>query len=331
MQYDPRSILVVDASHFGKALLMLPAMQALRDAYPQTYILAAVSKAMSELLNAFQLSDEVIELGVIKPAEQNYGSAINRLLRLMRSTNRSDFDFVVDFAPKMETQIASRLTWRTRHVTPARFTNLFDTLLRRKTVSVKNHAADCAVALKKIGVKHIAEEFAFALRHEDGQRFEEVLKRGGFRGAEPIVVFYSTPGAQAWPMERFSEMAFRLVNNFAARIVVVDEPFTNEFTKAIKTSLPKGAITVSSPSALDFLAALARASLVITDERGVAKSARDLHAPVIELADAPSPFTDSDSHRVLRSSSRPRISTDEVYEAASEMIQEGRTLTLFRR
>lgn len=331
MQYDPRSILVVDASHFGKALLMLPAMQALRDTYPETFILAAVSKAMSELLKAFQLSDETIELGVIKPAEQNYASAVTRLLRLMRSTNHSDYDFVVDFAPKLETQIASRLTWRTRHVTPSRLSNLFDTLLKRKTISVKDHGADCAVALKKIGVNTIAEGFAFSLRHEDGQRFEEALKRAGFRGAEPIVVFYSTPGPQAWSLEKFSEMAYRLVNNFAARIVVVDEPYTNEFTRALKTTLPKGAISISSPSALDFLAALARPSLVITDERGVAKTARDLHVPVIELADAPSPFAASDAHRVLRSSSRARILTDEVYEAACEMIQEGRTLTLFRR
>jgi ADP-heptose:LPS heptosyltransferase len=331
MQYDPHSILVVDASPFGEALLMLPAMRALRDAFPETYILAAVSKAMSELLKAFQLSDETLELGVIKSAEQNYAGVVKRLLRLMRNTNQRDYDFVVDFAPKMETQIASRLTWRTRHVTPSRFFNLFDTLLKRKTLVGKDHAADCAFALKKIGVKDIAEDFAFSLRHEDGQRFEETLKRGGFRGAEPIIVFYSTPGAQAWSLEKFSEMAYRLTNNFAARMVVVDEPFTNEFTRALKTSLPKGAINITSPSALDFLAALARASLVITDESGVAKTARDLHAPVIELADGPSPFASSEAHRVLRSSSRSRISTDEVYEAASEMIQEGRTLTLFRR
>src|SRR5689334_145802 len=99
MQYDPRSILVVDASLFGKELLQLPAMQALRDAFPETYILAATSKGISQILKAFQLCDESIELGVIKSAESDSVSAIKRLLRLMRNTNRSDFDFVLDFAP----------------------------------------------------------------------------------------------------------------------------------------------------------------------------------------------------------------------------------------
>jgi ADP-heptose:LPS heptosyltransferase len=331
MQHDPRSILVVDASAFGTALLIFPAMQALREAFPETFILAATSKGISELLKAFQLCDETVELGVIKSGEQDYASAIKRLLRLMRNTNRSDFDFVIDFAPGMETQIASRLGWRTRHVTPARFSNLIDVLLKRKAVSVKDHADNCAVALKKIGINTIAERFAFSLRNEDSHRFEDVLKRGGFRGAEPVVVFYSSLVAQAWPAEKFSEMAFRLANNFAARIVVIDEPFTQNFTRVIKSSLPKGAITLASPNAIDLLAVLARASLIITDERGVAKTAIDLDAPVIELADTPLLSGESNSHRVLRSSSRPRISTDEVYEVASEMIHEGRTHTLFRR
>jgi ADP-heptose:LPS heptosyltransferase len=333
MQVDARSILVVNASHFGRALLMLPAMQALRDAFPETFIQAAASKGLSELLKVFKLSDETLELGVIQPTEQGFGSAINRLLRLIRATNREGFDFVVDFTPRIETQIASRFAWRTRHVTPAKFSNLIDGLLKRNTTRADDHAADCAVALKKIGVNSVAERFAFPMTHEDSHRFEEVLKRGGFRGAEPVVVLYASQAgaAQGWPVGKFSEIAFRLANNFDARLVIVDEPFTQDFTRAIKTSLPKGAITITAPGAIDFLAALARASLVITDERGVAKTARDLDAPVIELAQEPSPFSESTAHRVLRSSSRHRISTEEVYEAACEIILEGRTLSLFRR
>lgn len=333
MQVDARSILVVNASPFGRALLMLPAMQALREAFPETFIQAATAKGISELLKAYHLCDATLELGVIQPTEQNFGSAIKRLLRLLRVPNGDGFDFVLDFAPKLETQIASRLGWRTRHVTPTRVSNLLDVLLKRKPTFADDHAGDCAVALKKIGIKAITERFDFTMTNAESHRFEEVLKRGGFRGAEPVVILYSSQAGAAheWPLEKFSEIAFRLANNFDARIVAVDEPFTNAFTKAIKTALPKGAITLAAPSAIDFLAALARASLVITDERGVAKTARDLHAPVIEVADAPSPFAKSSLHRVLRSSSRPRVSTEEVYAAAGEIIQEGRTLSLFQR
>ncbi len=312
---------------------MLPAMLALREAFPETFIVTAASKGLSEMLKIFKLSDKTVGLGVIKSTEQYYVNSLKRLFRLMQATNPHDFDFVIDFAPKLETQIASRLGWRTRHVTPARIINLVDVLLKRKSALANDHTADCAVALKKIGVNSIAERFAFSLTQEDSHRFEEVLKRGGFHGAQPVVVLYSSQAREAeeWPLEKFSEIAFRLVNNFDARIVVVDEPFTSDFTSAIKTSLPKGAITIPSPGAIDFLAPFARASLVITDERGVAKTARDLDAPVIELADERSPFAEKTSHRVLRSSSRLRVSTDEVYEAACEIIQEGRTLSLFRR
>jgi ADP-heptose:LPS heptosyltransferase len=333
MQYDPRSILVVDTSHFGRALLMLPAMQALREAFPQTHILTAAAKGVSELLKEFQLVDEAVDLGIIKPADQSYGSAVKRFVRLMRATNREGFDWVIDFTPRLETQIVSRLGWRTRHITPSRISNFIDAFLKRKTVPVDDHTEECAITLKKIGITAIAKRFALPLSAEASHRFEELLKRNGSRGAEPVVVLYSSQAgdAQQWSLEKYSEIAFRLVNNFQARIVVMDEPYASEFTRALKTLLPKGAISIAAPRAVDFLAALARASLVITDERGVAKMASDLDAPVIELADSPSPFDELESYRVFRSSSRNRISTDDVYETASAMIQEGRTLSLFRR
>jgi ADP-heptose:LPS heptosyltransferase len=333
MQHHPHSILVVNASHFGRALLMLPAMQALRERFPHTFILAAAAKGISELLKDFQLADETVDLGIIKPTDKSYSGAIKRFLRLMRTTNREGFDFVLDFSPKLETQIAAKLGWRARHVTPSRFANVLDVLLKRQTIFSDNHAADCAFALKKIGVRSVAERYAFPLIDTDGHRFEDLLRRSGSQGAEPVVVLYSSQvgGAHSWPLEKFSETAFRLANNFHARIVAVDEPYTNDFTKAMKASLPKGAILIAAPRSGDFLAAFARASLVITDERGVAKTAADLDAPVIEITDSPSPVVEANSYQVFRSSSPQRVSTEEVYETACAMIQEGRTLPLFRR
>jgi ADP-heptose:LPS heptosyltransferase len=308
-------------------------MRALREAFPQTFILTAAARGLSELLKDFQLADEVVDLGIIKPADPGYGSALKRLIRLLRTTNREGFDWVIDFTPRLETQIVSKLGWRTRHITPARIQNLLDVFLKRKALPVDDHAEDCAVALKKIGIQAIPRRFSFALSAEASQRFEALLHRHGSRGAEPIVVLYSSQAGDAheWGIEKFSEIAHRLANNFQARIVVMDEPHTNEFTRAMKALLPKGAISIAAPRVADYLAPLARASLLITDERGIAKTAGDLDVPVIELAASASPFGDQESYRVLRSSSLHRISTDAVYELAGELIQEGRTPSLFRR
>ena len=77
---------------------------------------------------------------------------------------------------------------------------------------------------------------------------------------------------------------------------------------------------------------MARASIVITDEPGIAQVASELNTPVVEVGDAsspkPKPFT---AHRIARSSTRARVSTDEVYDIACEMIQESRSASLFQR
>ncbi len=332
MAYDPRAILVVDVVPFGTSLLMLPALQALRDKYPESFIAVAAAKGTGDLLRASLLIDEGVDLGIIKPTEQSYGSALKRLFRLVTKTRR-EYDWAIDFSPRLETQIASRLSWRTRHITPSRLSNLIDLFLKRDGQSASDHLSACASALKKVGISHIEPRFALTLSNEESLRFEDLIFRKEARHGEPIVVCYSSQasGADAWSTEKFVEIAHRLANNFKARMVAVDEPFANEFTTAIKNLLPPKSVVLTAPTALQFAAAMARSSLVITDDRGVAKMAADFDAPVIEIADSPSAYAKGADHRVIVSSSLSRVTTEAVFETASELIQAGRTASLLKR
>ena len=124
----------------------------------------------------------------------------------------------------------------------------------------------------------------------------------------------------------------RLANNFNARIVAADEPSDDTFTRAVVTQLPSSAIRLAEPRALELIAAIARASIVITDEQAIAQIASELGTRVIEIADAHTVTGDSTTtHRIARGSSRSYVSADEVYEIASEMIQETRSPALFER
>jgi ADP-heptose:LPS heptosyltransferase len=126
-------------------------------------------------------------------------------------------------------------------------------------------------------------------------------------------------------------MAARLSHNFGARVIVVDEPSDETFTEAISALLPQTAIKIAEPRALELAAAIARASLVITDERGLAELAIEMGTPVLEISDDSDARSSSKAHRVVQGSSRARVTTDEVYEIACEMLQASRSETLFRR
>jgi ADP-heptose:LPS heptosyltransferase len=194
--------------------------------------------------------------------------------------------------------------------------------------------SDCAIVLRQVGVQMNDLRLGITPAVEEDARFEQRLSTAGSRGGELIVLLYaSNPlSRQSWPVDAFGEIGMRLANNFSARIVAADEPCDDAFTGAVSSLLPSGAIKLAEPRALELVAAVARASLVITDEPGIAQIASELSTPVIEIADANSATAESSSaHRIAQGSSRSRVSPESVYEIAGELIQENRSRSLFRR
>jgi ADP-heptose:LPS heptosyltransferase len=330
MRHQPRSILAIDVSPFGRSIALLPVIRALRSAFPGTFIAVATSTGTSELLAATGLADEAIDLGVVKAADG--GGVFKRLVRLFKRASRRDYDMVLDFSPRLETQMLTRLVVRGRTITPSRLPHVIELLIGAAGRRATGEAADYESVLRQVGIGLSEARLAVSLPGEAHARFESLLERKGSRGGEPIVVLYAAnvAGAGGWPVGSFGEIGQRLANNFGARIIPADEPSDDSFTEAISALLPQTAIKLASPTALDLAAAVARASLVITDEAGLARLASEMGTPVIEIVEAGggSPF--SKSHRFVRGSSRGRIPADEVYEVACEMIQDSRSASLFR-
>lgn len=328
---QPRSLLAIDASPFGRSIALLPVVRSLRTAFPNAFITVATSTGTCELLSVTGLVDETIDLGVIKPTESGGANAFKRIARLFKQARR-DYDLALDFSPRIETQMLTRLIVRARTITPSRLPHIIELLIAGAGRRGGGHATDYENVLRQIGIGPGDSQFRVALPVEAHDEFERLLERKGSRGGEPIVVLYSASagGANAWPVESFGEIGQRLANNFGARIVVADEPSDNSFTEAVAGLLPPTAIKLASPRSLELAAAIARASLVITDEAGLARLASEMGTPVIEIAESRDIAAMTPSHRIVCGSSRSRVGADEVFELACEMIQDSRSASLFR-
>jgi ADP-heptose:LPS heptosyltransferase len=338
MLYPARSILAIDVSPFGKSLALLPAMRALRAAYPQTLLVAAAPDGTCELLRACGLVDEIISLGVVKSADGGVGGAIKRLAGLVRGARHYNFDLVLDFSPSVETQIVSRAILRARVFTPSRISQMIGRLLDfggASRAGLESTRSDYSNVLRQAGVELIETRLAITPTADEDGRFEHRLAAGGSRGGELIVLLYGSPlgGRRYWPIEAFGEIGSRLANNFDARVVAADEPSDSSFTRAVSGLLPNGAIKLSEPRSMELVSAIARASIVVTDEPAIAQVASELSTPVIEIADTASAESaaTSTTHRLARALSRSHVQAEEVFGIACEMIQENRSLSLFRR
>src|SRR5882762_7049665 len=118
MPHPARSILAIDAAPFGRSLALLPAMRALRASYPKALLVAATSTGIGELLGASGIIDEAIDLGVIKSSDRRFTGSLKRFAGLLKRARRLNFDLVLDFSPRIETQIAARLFVGARTLTP---------------------------------------------------------------------------------------------------------------------------------------------------------------------------------------------------------------------
>jgi ADP-heptose:LPS heptosyltransferase len=336
MLYQARSILAIDIAPFGRSLELLPALRALRGSHPKTFIAVAAPTGPCELLVACGLVDEVIDLGVIKSPDRGAMGQLKRMLTLVRRSRRNNYDLVLDFSPRFETQLVLRVVLRAPILTPSKHPRVIERLMELSGVTRRAGTAtsDYANVLKQAGVELKDPRFLVGTSVEEDARFERRLASGGSRGGELLVLLYASnaQGRTGWPVRSFAEIATRLANNLNARIIAADEPADSSFTDAVAAFLPQGAIRLSEPRAVELIAAIARGSIVVTDERAIARLASELGTPAIEVSDSRSGGQSaSPSHRVAEGSSRARVSTDEVYDIACEMIQESRSDSLFRR
>src|SRR5215471_413352 len=322
---------MIDASPFGQALSLLRSVKTIRNAYPGSRIAVAASTGTCELVSMTGLADRTIDLGVIKDSGRGIVESARTFFRLARKTGREEFNLVLDFSRRPETQLLSLVGLRTRTITArSGLPELIDLLLGRKGVMRPNAERTHSSILLQLGLSRDDSQPLYGPSPSDSVRFEERIQRSGSRGGEPIVLMYSCDagGPGSWAVHKFAEVASRLANNFGARIVAADIPSDNAFTGRIGVLLSPGAIRLQAPGAPELIAALARASFTITDDSGLARLAAQLGTPAIAIAGSlPSPRQENSSIHALPLT----VTADEVYSVACEMLQKDRMSSIFQR
>jgi ADP-heptose:LPS heptosyltransferase len=308
--YNASSILALDPAPFDNSLPLLPAIRALREASPHAFIAVASSTGICQLLQACGLVQEAIDLGSIRRG----AGAGRRLFKLLRAIRQHEFDLVLDFAGHPATQLVARLFLRAKTVTSITGLDAITSFLTPPGGRPNRQGGSSrhARVLERLGLDLKDARILAPLIREEDEQFEKKLEDAGFRGGELLALLYA-PGVESgrgWPTHSFAEIATRLTNNFGVRAVVADEPGDSTFTTAVASALPRGAVRLESPGAPQLVAAIARASVVVTTGEGVARIAEELGAPVVRPAGC---------------------STEEVFDSAAQILQASRTPSLFSR
>jgi heptosyltransferase I len=212
-------ILIVKLGAIGDILQTLPAVAALRRAYPKAWLAWIVEKAGASILRGNPDLDELITVDT-RAWRAHWWMGLRHAWYVSRHLRQAGFDLCVDFQGLLKSGLFTymsgapvRLGWprqMCRESLNAVFTNLHGTV-----VAPDMHVVDQLLELlKPIGVVTTERRFAIPLTEADEHFAARAWRELGLRSDVPVVVLH--PGA-AWETKRWGELNFARLNDALIR------------------------------------------------------------------------------------------------------------------
>lgn len=294
-----RKILFFKPGAIGDFLHTLPALAQLRKHFPAASVTVVVSPGQVELIKGTTIADEVIIFDK-QAIKKRFGLLIEFALLLRK--NR--FDLFVDLQPSLRSLFL-------RKMAGARQSLVYRKQKRRRQGDRRLHAVENFLAtLAPLGVTSDETEIRLPLRPEAQDAAEAFLSRGGASGNRPIIALNCSVGAarpaRNWFIERFTQLADRLVAELGASVVFVGGKEDRSLVKGVMAGMKKKALSAAGELSLPETAALlARCKCLVSSDTGPLHLATAVGTPVVGLFGSTDPARTGPAgrgHRVLTAS-----------------------------
>jgi len=279
-----KRILVTRTDRIGDVILSLPAIKAIRKAFPDAYIAIMVQPRIDDILKGNPHINEVI---VYDKNKKHKGVIKN--LRFIKWLKQKKFDVVLNLHTTKRTNLLCFLAGIPRRIGHARGKADFlltDKIGYTKKLGEKHEAEYSLDILRYLGIDPEFSNPFICVRQEDEKKAEETLKGLGIDKGERFVVLH--PGASCrskmWPLENFAKTGDMLMENLKIKVMInlaPDQAYLGEKVRGMMKNKP---VFFCNPTTLGELAALfKKASLVISNDSGPAHIASAVGAPIISI------------------------------------------------
>ncbi|MBL8205138.1 MAG: glycosyltransferase family 9 protein [Blastocatellia bacterium] len=328
-------IFVSHVTGIGQTVLALPALRALRAAFPQSQITVASSYTALEVVRLSHCANEIFPVG--RSSEILSPRASYQSLKSYRALRREHYDLTIELQRNSAGGFArflAQLGARKKH--QKLLTQIREAILRR-SFSDKHTAQLYLEIIGELGAFPIDREPKLYTEREADTRIETRLEKSGFSSGGLLVGLH--PGTNHnkpnWPLDRFLVVAEKLIHLLNARVLVFAGPHERGLARSVVKRLPaKHALAFESTPLAEVTSALARLSVFVSNHGGLTHLAAAVGTPVVAVSTlSPSHANDllSPNHLHVRKAQIETITTDEVYEAASQLIQSNRAEFLWAR
>ena len=341
MTLNPRNILVIDFGQLGDVVMSLPALRAIRERFPNAEITVVVGKPGAEVVTLSGYANRALAVDRVSLRDGPKLVSIARIVKLVKEVRRAKYDFVIDLHSLSETNLLGFLSGAPKRLysrRPGRSLNYLANFSPQPPLEEdhrQRHLVDRYLdVLLPLEVTGADRQPRLRTRAEDNAAIDRLLKKEKAESGSPLVGLFPGAGhpSRRWPLEQFAALADYLVRNDGARPLVFAGPEERQLIPQIKNLFPRSAIILNRLTIPQMAAAQARLAVFVSNDTGPMHVAAAVGTPVVLLLDrrAPESYLPlGKQHRVIYSSTIPKLEVDEVYSATRSVLAAGRTDSLF--
>ncbi|MFA4991662.1 MAG: glycosyltransferase family 9 protein [Candidatus Omnitrophota bacterium] len=279
-----RRILITRTDRIGDVVLSMPAIAALRKAFPKAYIAMAVQPRIPDILWGNNCLDEIMVYDKIVRHKGFFGT-----LSFIRQLRARKFDAAFILHSTSRINAACFLAGIPRRIGYARgkMDFLLTDRLEDKKRSGERHESEYTLdILRRAGVDAEFSMPRINIREEDEKRMAGVIAGLGLKEKERFVIFH--PGASCiskmWPLENFAGLGDVLIKDTGMKVIINLAPAQAHLGEKVRGMMREKPVLFCEPTTLGELAALfKKAALVISNDSGPAHMAAGVGTPVISI------------------------------------------------
>jgi len=218
-----RRILVVRTDRLGDVILSTPAVKALRQAFPQSYIAMLVSSYAKDAVEGNPDLDAVLVFDKEAKDKGVFGS-----LKLAGELKQKQFDLAVILHPTVRVHLLMFIAGIPRRVG---YDRKFDFLLTDRIPHVKQegqkHESEYTLDLiRYLGVAPQSPALFVPVKQESEKWVEALFRQEGIGPKDKLLVIHPAASciSKIWPAERFALVADRLAQQYGFKVCIIAGP-----------------------------------------------------------------------------------------------------------
>ena len=285
-------ILIRATNWVGDVIMTLPALEALRESFPNSTLVVLARPWVMPLFESHPMVDSVIPLGKVKGSF----SGLTDILKGSLQVRRQNFDLAVLFQNAFEAALIAYLggiRYRVGYDTDHRRLLLSHAVIRDDKIMNAHQVEYYLFLIRAMGLNARSRDPELFVSKEQEEKAWPLLLENGVEQDDFILGM--SPGAiygpaKRWPPERFAVIGDMAVDRWGAKVMIFGSGQEKDICARVSTAMNHPSINLCGGTELgELIALIRRCNLFVTNDSGLMHMASALKVPLVAVFGSTNP------------------------------------------